>query len=152
MRFVAVILTGLALIAPAAHAFELPNKIGLPKEEYFVVQQIYKGWWMIGLLLPLAFLANVANAMFRRNDSVALTLSIAAAALIALNLLIFLLFTQPANVATRNWTTQPQDWEALRIQWEYSHAVNAVVTFLAFCCAALAATRQVQEPGSRRVS
>lgn len=149
MRFVAVLLTGLALIAPAAHAFELLNKIGLPKEEYFVVQQIYSGWWMIGLLLPLAFLANVANAIFRRNDSVALTLSIAAAALIALNLVIFLLFTQPANVATRNWTAQPPDWEALRMQWEYSHAVNALVTFLAFCCAVLASTRQARERDGR---
>ena len=25
----------------------------------------------------------------------------------------------------------PADWEALRNQWEYSHAVNALLTFLA---------------------
>ena len=31
-----------ALLGPAlAHAFELPAKIGLPREEYFIVQQIY---------------------------------------------------------------------------------------------------------------
>jgi hypothetical protein len=41
MRFLAVTITGLSLIAPAAHAFELLNKIGLPKAEYFIVQQIY---------------------------------------------------------------------------------------------------------------
>lgn len=152
MRFLAVVMTGLALIAPAAHAFELLNKIGLPKEDYFVVQQIYNGWWMIGLLLPLAFLANVANAIFRRGDSVALTLSITAAALIAVNLVIFMLFTQPANAATQNWTIRPENWEALRARWEYSHAVNALVTFLAFCCAVLASTRQAHEPDSRRTS
>jgi hypothetical protein len=141
MRFLAVVITGLALIAPAAHAFELLNKIGLPKAEYFIVQQIYSGWWMVGLLLPLAFLVDVGNAIFQRDDKTAMKLSIAAAALIALNLIIFVLFTQPANVATENWTVQPVNWEALRAQWEYSHAVNAAVNFLAFCCVARASTK-----------
>ena len=105
------------------------------------MQQIYSGWWMIGLLLPLAFLANVGNAISLKGDKPAMTLSIAAAALIALNLSIFVFFTQPANTATQNWTMQPDNWETLRAQWEYSHTVNAAVTFLAFCCAALASTR-----------
>jgi hypothetical protein len=141
MRFLAIVITGLSLIAPAAHAFELLNKIGLPKTEYFIVQQIYSGWWIAGLLLPLAFLANMGNAISLRDDKTAMTLSIAAAALIVLNLIVFALFTQPANAATQNWTVQPDNWEALRAQWEYSHAVNAAVNFLAFCCAALASTR-----------
>jgi len=141
MRFLAIVITGLSLIAPAAHAFELLNKIGLPKTDYFIVQQIYNGWWIAGLLLPLAFLANLGNAISLRGDKTAMMLSIAAAALIALNLIIFGLFTQPANAATQNWTVQPDNWEALRTQWEYSHAVNAAVNFLAFCCAALASTR-----------
>jgi hypothetical protein len=141
MRFLAVIITGLSLIAPAAHAFELLNKIGLPKEEYFIVQQIYSGWWIVGLLLPLAFLDNVGNAITLRDNRTSMMVSIAAAALIALNLIIFMLFTQPANAATQNWTVQPENWEALRLQWEYSHAVNAAVNFLAFCCAVFASIR-----------
>jgi len=141
MGFLAVVITGLSLIAPAAHAFELLNKIGLPQAEYFIVQQIYSGWWMLGLFLPLAFLANVGNAIVLRADRTAMMLSIAAAVLIALNLIVFMLFTQPANAATQNWTVQPDNWEALRAQWEYSHAVNAGVNFLAFCCATLASTR-----------
>jgi predicted membrane-bound mannosyltransferase len=80
------------------------NKIGLPKEEYFIVQQIYSGWWIVGLLLPLAFLANVGNAITLRDNRTSMMVSIAAAALIALNLIIFMLFTQPANAATQNWT------------------------------------------------
>jgi len=141
MKVLAAILTGLSLVAPAAHAFELPNKIGLPKADYFIVQQIYSGWWLLGLFLPLAFLANVANAIVMRSDRISMWLSIAAAALIALNLTIFVIFTQPANAATGNWSAQPENWQALRAQWEYSHAVNAAVTFLAFCCTAVATTR-----------
>jgi hypothetical protein len=36
------------------------------------------------------------------------------------------------NVASNNWTVTPENFEAARRQWEYSHAVNAVVTSVAF--------------------
>ncbi|MDQ0558944.1 hypothetical protein QO004_000719 [Rhizobium mesoamericanum] len=99
------------------------------------MQQIYNGWWIVGLFLPLAFLANLGNAFAMRVDTTAMLLSMAAAALMALNLVIFWLFTQPANAATRNWTLQPEHWQELRTQCEYSHAANAAVNFLALCCA-----------------
>jgi hypothetical protein len=54
-------------------------------------------------------------------------------------LAIFFLWTFPANQATNNWTTIPGHWEQLREQWEYSHAVNAVVAFVAFCSITLSA-------------
>ena len=44
-----------------------------------------------------------------------------------------------ANAATQNWTVVPAGWEDLRTRWEYSHAVNAALTFGAFCFIALAA-------------
>jgi len=31
------------------------------------------------------------------------------------------------NVASNNWTVTPADFEAARRQWEYSHAVSAVL-------------------------
>jgi hypothetical protein len=40
VRFLAIILTGLALIAPAAHLFEYRRKIVMPADEYFVVQNL----------------------------------------------------------------------------------------------------------------
>jgi hypothetical protein len=52
LRFLAVLLTGLALIAPGAHLYELANKMALAKSEYAVVQKIHIGWWTAGLLLP----------------------------------------------------------------------------------------------------
>ena len=140
--FLATILTGLALVAPGAHLFELPNKIGLAENQYFIVQGIYQGWWMVGLALPAALLANLGLAIATRHqDRSAFWLALAAAALLAANLVIFFIWTQPANAATANWTTRPENWQALRQQWEHSHAVNAGVTFLAFCVATLASLR-----------
>ncbi|HEU4378751.1 MAG TPA: hypothetical protein VFR73_09270 [Hyphomicrobiaceae bacterium] len=136
LRFLAVLLTGLALIAPGAHLYEFTNKMALAASEYVVVQKIYLGWWMAGLLLPLALVANLALAYWETN-----LLALAAAVLVLTNLVIFYFFTYPVNVTTQNWTLMPDNWEALRVQWEYSHAVNAVVTFLAFCLSIAAALR-----------
>jgi hypothetical protein len=52
-------------------------------------------------------------------------------------LAIFFVRAFPTNQATSNWTVVPGDWRDLRAQWEYSHAVNAVLTLLSFCAAAL---------------
>ena len=141
VRLMAIIVTGLTLIAPAAHLFELPGKIHMSGDDYFVVQRVYLGWWVVGLLLPLAFIANSALAVVVRHDLSAFGLAVAAAALIVVNLVIFTVWTQPVNTVTENWAVRPENWQALRRQWEYSHAVNAGVTFLAFCAAAIAALR-----------
>ncbi|HEV8657074.1 MAG TPA: hypothetical protein VGS96_00470 [Thermoanaerobaculia bacterium] len=38
-----------------AHLFELPNKIGLSRDDYPTVQQIYRGWALAGILVLGAF-------------------------------------------------------------------------------------------------
>ena len=53
--------------------------------------------------------------------------------------MVFFAFTFPVNQATQNWSTGGGDWRALRARWEYSHAVDAAITFAALCCSALAA-------------
>jgi hypothetical protein len=58
---------------------------------------------------------------------------------IALSPAIFFIWTYPANQATDNWATIPANWEQLRWQWEYSHAANALITFVAFCSVTLSA-------------
>jgi hypothetical protein len=43
LAFLAVLVTGLAVVAPLAHLFELSRKIRMTEDEYFVVQTIYLG-------------------------------------------------------------------------------------------------------------
>jgi len=59
---------------------------------------------------------------------------------------IFWTFTYPANVATANWTEQPANWESLRTQWEYSHAVGALLTLAALLSLAGVALARVGRP------
>jgi hypothetical protein len=140
VQFAAVVLTALALVPGGAHAFALLNKINLGAEQYFIVQSIYRGWALFGIVLLGALLANVVLAlMLLRLGGAAFLLASLAFCCIALTLAIFFVWTYPANQATGNWTSIPDDWKQLRVQWEYSHAVNAVITFVALCSVTLSA-------------
>ena len=133
VRFFAVILTALALVPAGAHFFELPNKIRLSQEQYFTVQGIYRGWALFGIVLLGAIGANLAHAILSRDEPPAFWFALLASLLMVVSLAIFSVWTYPANQATSNWTVAPANWASLRTQWEYSHAANAVMTFLALC-------------------
>lgn len=137
-QFIALVLTALALVPVGAHLFALPNKIGMDETDYFVAQRIYDGWAVLGVVLIGAIIANAAAAIASRRQAWPAALAGLAALLMVATLAIFFAFTFPANQATANWTTAPDDWQALRRQWEVSHAVNAVITFAAFCSLSLA--------------
>jgi hypothetical protein len=134
VQFLAVVLTALALVPGGAHAFALLNKIDLTAERYFIVQSIYRGWALFGIVLIGAVLADLAlTLMLRRRGGAPFVLALLGFCGVALTLVIFFVWTYPANQATGNWTTVADNWQQLRRQWEYSHAVNAVITFLALC-------------------
>jgi hypothetical protein len=137
VQFLALALTALALVPSGAHLFALPGKISLGAEQYFIVQNIYRGWSLFGIVLIGALIANLALALLLRGRGAPFALALFGFFCIALTLVVFFIWTFPANQATNNWTTIPNDWEQLRRQWEYSHAANAVVTFAAFCSVAL---------------
>jgi hypothetical protein len=137
VQFLAVIFTALALVPGGAHFFVLLNKIELDQAQYFTVQSIYRGWALFGIVLFGALFLNLAMAVMLRDQRTAFWFAVAGFIGLAINLAIFFIWTYPANVATDNWTTVPENWQALRAQWEYSHAVNALVMFASFCMVTL---------------
>jgi hypothetical protein len=142
VQFLAVILTALALVPGGAHLAALPNKMSMPQADYFIAQRIYAGWALFGFVLFGALGANLALAIMLRRLRRSLGLVLAAFLLIATNLVIFFAWTYPTNQATRNWTVVPANWDELRVQWEYSHAVNALVAFSALACVVASVLRQ----------
>jgi hypothetical protein len=80
-----------------------------------------------------------------RNDRPVFKLSLSATLCLAATQVIFWMFTYPINVASNNWTVAPEAFEAARRQWEYSHAVNAVLTFLAFVAITLSVLSDERE-------
>jgi hypothetical protein len=136
-QFLAIVLTALALVPTGAHLFELPNKIGLAQDAYFIVQGIYRGWALFGVVLFGALAANLALTFMVRRHRGAFWLALLAFLLVAATLVVFFTWTYPANQATANWTEVPANWQELRQQWEYAHATNAVLAFVALCAATL---------------
>ena len=124
-------LTAIALGAGLAHLFELPNKIGLSAQDYLTVQRNYDNWWIVGLLVPLAFLAVLALSIALRSMGAPFVFALIATLLLVAEFAVFWGFTAPVNRATENWTMLPDNWQELPAQWEYSHAVRAILYVLA---------------------
>jgi hypothetical protein len=136
-----MVLTALALVPGGAHLFALANKINLSESDYFITQSIYRSitqsiyrsWALLGIVLIGAAIANVALAFLIRAQRALSIFALIGGLCLVATLVIFFAFTFPANQATNNWTQVPADWQQLRWRWELSHAVNAVITFFAFC-------------------
>jgi hypothetical protein len=138
VRLLSIILVGICLIPAGAHLFELPNKIGLPPAEYMIVQRVYAGWAFFGIPILAALLVTALHTAMVQANPTAFRFSLAAFICLALAQAIFWTFTYPMNVASSNWMVMPENFEAARRRWEYSHAVNAVLTFVAFVTITLA--------------
>jgi amino acid transporter len=130
--FFSLLFTALALAPALAHLFVLPNKIHLSRNDYLIVQQIYRRWEWLGVFLVLALIANLLLTIATRHQANIFIFNILACICIAVSLVVFFSFTFPANEQTYNWTMLPDNWQKLRRQWEYSHAVNAGIYFIAF--------------------
>ena len=133
MRFVSLLFTALALCAAMAHLYELPNKMKLPAEHYLIVQQIYRGWSLLGIVVIAAFVSILIVAIMIRHQGKAFILTLVALLCVATTQVIFWIFTYPVNQQTKNWTVLPANWPELRNQWEYSHAASAGLDLVALC-------------------
>lgn len=120
-------LTAIAMSLALAHLFELPNKIEISATHYLIVQRNYDNWATIGLVVPAAFLSVVAVTIALRGTGAPFALALIALLLLVAELVAFWGFIFPVNQATENWTTLPDNWQALRGQWEYAHAVRALL-------------------------
>ncbi len=142
-RTLSIALTALILIPSGAHLFELSGKIGLDRDAYFTVQQIYAGWSLFGAPIIVAVLANIGLYFAeRRHHPATAHWALIAASLIVISLGVFFVWIFPANQATHNWTMQPDNWEVLRRNWEYGHAANAILIALALIASVMASVRR----------
>lgn len=136
-QLIALISSAFALAPALAHLLVLPNKIDLARDEYFVVQQIYRGWALLGIVVFTAILSNLLLAVVVRKLRSAMICALIALACLLGTQAIFWTWTHPANAQTADWTEKPENWATLRTQWEYSHAASALLNFAAFASVSL---------------
>jgi hypothetical protein len=144
--FVSVACVALALVPAGAHLAELPHKFRLTAHDYLVVQQLYAGWSLFGAVVSGALLSTAVLTVLERREPRLLAAALLAFLCILATQIVFWVFTQPANRATRNWTVLPDNWMQMRNQWEYSHAASAVLNLVALFALLYAALSQEAGP------
>jgi len=149
LRFCSIISVGICLVPAGAHLFELPNKIGLAPADYMIVQRIYAGWWLFAIPIFMALVLTAVNTIVVRSNRTAFWFSLSAFVCLAATQAIFWTFTYPMNAASSSWTVMPEPFETVRFQWEYSHAVNAGLTFVALSAITLAVLADKHDGGRR---
>jgi len=140
--FCSLLFVGLALGPALAHLFELPNKIGLSAADYLRVQQNYRGWALLGVIVVAELLSTGTLAYALRRHRRAFGLAVVAFLCVVGAQVDFWAFTYPANAATDQWQMLPANWQDLRTQWEYSHAAGAVLNLVAFVVLIVAVLRR----------
>lgn len=105
--FLSILLTAIVMAGGMAHLFELPNKVHLPADDYLTVQQIYRGWALLGIPLCGALISAVTLTILLRGAGTPFYLALLATLCIAVSLAVFFSVTFPINKATQNWTTLP---------------------------------------------
>jgi hypothetical protein len=66
--FFSLLFAALALAPAMAHLLVLPNKINLSREDYLTVQQIYRGWALLGFVVAGALLSTLALTITVRQE------------------------------------------------------------------------------------
>ena len=66
-RFFSLLFAALALAPALAHLLELPNKLGLSRNDYLIVQQIYWGWALLGIVVFGALLSTLTLTILVRK-------------------------------------------------------------------------------------
>jgi len=139
LRFATVFFTAVAMAAALAHLFVLPHTISLDRSTYLTVQQIYRGWSLLGFVVVAALAcAALQTLSLGKDDARGRRLSLAATVCIAAALADFFVLVLPVNLRTDNWTQAPADWQALRARWEAGHALGALLYAVAFSALVLA--------------
>jgi hypothetical protein len=131
LLFASIILVALSMAVTWAHLLAMPSKLLLSRNDYFVVQQIYRGWAWLGVFIFSALVCTSALALLNRGERMLSCAAATSAVCIVIAVAIFFSYTFPANQATANWTSIPENWATLRRHWEYAHAVEALLYFAA---------------------
>jgi hypothetical protein len=137
-RFIALMLTSLSLGLSMAHLLELPQRIKFEQQlwvDVTVFQNVYRLFGSVGAVFEIgAILAAIVLAFLVRKRRPTFYWTFGGAALLAIAFASWLLFVAPMNTEFARWLTNPipTDWTRYRNQWEYAHAINAIIKLFGF--------------------
>jgi hypothetical protein len=133
LRLLAIVLAGLALIRPMMDLVALPSVISLAQDDYAAVQYTNQSWDWLELVQLASFLSIVGLLFFERDHNRVIWPIRGAFIAQLLIIILYVVFTLPINITTFHWTFFPDsNWAWLRVQWEYAHALSAIIGGISF--------------------
>jgi hypothetical protein len=135
-RFIAIMSTAVAMTTALAHVLELPAKIRYDQVEYVRLHRtLYWNFGRIGGAAEvLALLTSGGLAWWlKQRRPHAFPLTAAATVCLVAAHGAFWVYVAPANSTMRKWPIDsiPSNWTTWRDQWEFTHAVRAVLMTVA---------------------
>lgn len=132
-RFITIMLTSLSLSLSMAHLLALPQRMKFDQQlwvEVTVFENVYRLFGSVGAVFEIgAILAAIVLAFLVRKRRSAFYWTLGGALLLVLAFVSWILFVAPMNAEFAQWLTNPipADWTRYRNQWEYAHAINAII-------------------------
>lgn len=131
-RFSSIMLTSLFTSAAVAHVLELPPKMRFEPSLYVKLHRtLYPNFGRIAGVAEILALLSTGGLgwRLRRQRAKAFPLTAVAAGSLAAAHAAFWTLVSPANKTMASWPLDsiPPDWTGWRAQWEYTHAVRAVL-------------------------
>lgn len=132
-RLLTFVLAGLTLIRPMMNLADLSSVISLPKDDYAMIQYVNKSWDWLQFIQLASFVSIVGLLFFEREHNRVFWPIRNAFIAQLLIIILYVAFTIPINITTFNWTYLPDsNWPWLRTQWEYAHALSAIIGGISF--------------------
>jgi hypothetical protein len=135
-RFFTLMLTSFSLSLSMAHLLELPQRMQFDQQLWVkvtVFENVYKLFGSVGAVFEITAILTAIVLIFlvrRRGSTFYWTLG--GAIFLVIALVSWIVFIAPMNAEFAKWSTNPipLDWTRYRDQWEYSHAVNAIIKII----------------------
>ncbi|WP_448284862.1 hypothetical protein [Phormidesmis priestleyi] len=129
--------TSLSLSPSMAHLLELPRRLKFDQQLWVkvtVFENVYRLFGSVGAVFEIsAILAAIVLTVLVRKHRLIFYVTLGGAVLLVLAFASWILFVAPMNAEFAQWLTNPvpTNWVRYRDQWEYAHAINAVIKLLA---------------------
>jgi hypothetical protein len=135
-RFITLMLASFSLSLSMAHLLELPQRMQFDQQLWVrvtVFENVYRLFGSVGAVFEITAILTAIVLVFlvrRRGSTFYWTLG--GAILLVLALVSWITFVAPMNAEFAKWLTSPIpiDWMRYRNQWEYAHAVNALIKMI----------------------
>ena len=136
LRFLTLILTSFSLSLSMTHLLELPQRMQFDQQLWIkvtVFENVYKLFGSVGAVFEImAILTAIMLVFLVRKRGSTFYWTLGGATFLVLAFISWIVFVAPMNVEFARWLTNPipLDWIRYRDQWEYAHAVNAVIKII----------------------